>query len=602
MFRILLIFAFLLTSCSGNLWIQEKELVEPVTYSLPWQTWQVGLTPDKKPYLSRFVKRGDELFSQGDFDQALQNYFLAENEVKSIKEKEGLVLRITSVELYKHNSDAALDRLSGFYKKEGVPVNHVSSDACTLFAYIYGSKVNFPQSLAWFSQAIDNSQDNYSKEIAQKGIINLLSRIEDSEFSLLSGKWNQEENISEFFSEERSRRLQYGSVLIPFSTNPYFWEESTSFNIPQKTELQNVPKNRGDNVAILLPLTGKYGRFGQNVRRGMELAFSAKEEKVSYTIQDTSGNPRKAALLCEEIAKSNKYSVILGPLLFGTSQEVSECAKRNKISILSLTKKSDFQTGSGIHRLGITPESQIDSLVSAVKARTDIKKLGVIYPQSDSSVKYLEALKSRLAKEDMSLVFEYTYYEKPIPSFSDLLDEVELTKPEGILIIDDINIASRISTALGEKARKNITLIGTALWANTEDLKRSTHALQGSLFVSPFFINESTLTRKFISTYKSLYNSAPDILAAQGFDSATLVASALIESKNSKDFNQSLKAVKRYNGLTGLISINADGKLNRRFKVVEIREEGLFELKKKESEIFIYRGNDVVKKEEEQRK
>jgi ABC-type branched-subunit amino acid transport system substrate-binding protein len=96
------------------------------------------------------------------------------------------------------------------------------------------------------------------------------------------------------------------------------------------------------------------------------------------------------------------------------------------------------------------------------------------------------------------------------------------------------------------------------------------------MFVSPFFIfDDNIYSKQFQNTYKATFNAPPDFLAAQGFDAATLLSTALKQSNQSGDYVNAFKGIDLYQGLTGEITVSHNGELERKFKVVELGPVGL---------------------------
>ena len=597
--RIFFIAIFFLSSC-GFLLEREKPIEGPL-YTYPWVTWQTGETYQGQILSSRFIIRGDELFLENKLDEALQNYFLAEQELSTIDEQENLALRITGVYLAQKAPHRALDHISSFYKKIGRPVNFVSSESALVFSCIYGSLQNFSQALAWFSQSFRTIDSNLKLRLKIEDAIGLfLSKIEDEIFYALQDKWGSDEFVGTSFQRENSRRLQFGGVIMPFKNNPYFWEDRAEATDSQ-VSLNYIPQERpaisSKGVAIMLPLSGRYGKFGQSVKSGVELAFSGLDEPINYQFFDNAADAGKSTALCKQIVASKKYQIILGPLLLGPSQAVASCLQNSSIVQISLTKSSDFKTKARIYNFGITVEAQIDSLIKALSENLRTTRYAVMYPVEQADNKYAEYLKEVLKSKNLELSFEYKYYKNPIPDFADLNREIELYNPQVILIVDDAEVAGRVSMALGEETTSKVRLLGTAIWANTQELKMSLGALRNAIFVSPYFADNSPLSVKFNEAYRAVYNENPDILAAQGFDLANFLLGALKKDDFEYDILQSLQLINIYYGLTGDLKINSRQELIRNLKIVEITPEGLSELKQKKSPVFIYRGDNEVKKE-----
>ena len=77
--------------------------------------------------------------------------------------------------------------------------------------------------------------------------------------------------------------------------------------------------------------------------------------------------------------------------------------------------------------------------------------------------------------------------------------------------------------------------------------------------------------QQFVESYRGRFKTAPNFLAAQGFDAATLVINAIKRSKQERiPLAQALTQLPPYDGVTGAVSIDTQGEVRRALYVVEV--------------------------------
>ena len=601
LYHILLIAILFLTSCSQNqFWAREADVgtTAAKVYSYPWQTWDEGRTLAGQPLLSLFTEQGDKQFAHGRFDQALTNYRHALTAASGSDAIESLKLRVASTQLAMDNAQGALDGFSNYYKSRGLSVNFVRSESALMFAYIYGRLGNFNQSLAWSSQAIRSAKSFKHKEQANEGVTSLLKHLQNSELAELRSRWKYDRSLPELFARENSRRSLSGEKAYSYYNNPRYWESRNEvIAAPISDSASVVDSGRGTGIAIALPLTGRYSEFGAKVREGIELALSGKQA-IHYKFFDTGGSASRAQEVCQHIVSTSRYKVILGPLLYSPSNAVAQCVRENGLKQFAFTKKADFRTGGGVYTLGVTVETQVRSLVKAIYKNLGLKKIAVVFPTGDSGAsKFANQFRSELRRLNLEPAFEYTYYKNPLPDFNDLNKEIIRYNPQAIFILDDLKMATRISGAIGENSARGRRFLGSAEWSNEDLLQRSSGALRGAVFVSPYLSTGSEYNRQFNSSYLGVYGKEPDFLAAQGFDAAVIVENILKQISAGSGWQQAVNNFKEYQGLTGRIGFSAGGKLNRTLKVVEYIDGQFRELSRGAAPKFVYRGNNELKAE-----
>ena len=305
------------------------------------------------------------------------------------------------------------------------------------------------------------------------------------------------------------------------------------------------------------------------MREGIELALSG-NKALFFKFFDTGGSASRALDVCQHIASTGRYQVILGPLLYSPSNAIAKCARQNRLKQFAFTKKADFKTGGGVYTLGVTVETQVRSLVKAINKNLGFKNIAIVSPTEDSgAAKFANQFRSELRRLNLEPAFEYSYYKNPLPDFNDLNNEILRYNPQAIFILDDLNMATRISGAIGEESGRGRRFLGTAEWSDENLLRRSSNALKGAIFVSPYLSSGSGYSQQFHSSYLDVYGRAPDFLAAQGYDAAVIVENILKQIPAGSSWQQAIINFKGYQGLTGQISFSAGGKLNRTLKVVE---------------------------------
>ena len=589
----LILLSFFVSSCSikDKLFIQDNaksaEIIAPkVLVEIPWKSWENGKDLKGLAFANRFVSQADEMQDLGQFAEAVRYYYLALDPALTAEHEEQIRIRLSSAELLDGRAQSALDNLSNFYKSKNLNVQAVPAQSALLFAFIYGRLGNVSQSVAWFVQsALDPQYLSKSRD----GLEKLLAAMNDAEVLAAEPEWQSTVWVAELFSAEKNHRIS-NPLTIALADNQPFWSRNNT--VAGVTSEAPAGKYK---ISVILPLTGKYQNFGKSLEQGIRLALSdLKSSDASVEFYDGGGGSIKSKAVCEEHV-SGASDIVIGSLLSEDSQAISECVLAKKATAISFAKRSDFKTGAGIYRLGMTVEDQMASLFGAASNNLKVSKFALAYPAENSAYAYVEAFKKLLSAQQLSPIFEYTYYKNPLPDFSELESEIKTYKPEALLVIDNIDMLVRLLSALSESSRKNVHILGQAEWSDPDKLKQSQAILSGIKFVTPFLIEESPLVTNFVTSYTTQFQQVPDWLAAQGFDAATIVAAAVKRALSENvSFRNVLNNIKEYEGLTGRITVSGSGELNRRLKVVEYKEEGIFEVAQNHTPIYVYRGNEKI--------
>ncbi len=146
-----------------------------------------------------------------------------------------------------------------------------------------------------------------------------------------------------------------------------------------------------DMIGCLLPLSGKYGGFGQRALSGIELALKDFQEKYNkklvILIKDTGGDKKRAAESAKELC-DKRVSSIIGPMV--TAVSAGKIAEKNETPMIAMTqKKLNLLEEKYLFSNFITPELQTKALVSYAFADLNVKKFAILYPEDRYGKKYM---------------------------------------------------------------------------------------------------------------------------------------------------------------------------------------------------------------------
>ena len=292
----------------------------------------------------------------------------------------------------------------------------------------------------------------------------------------------------------------------------------------------------------------------------------------------------------------DRAPVVIGPLLSEQVTAVTGVVKQYAASMVSFSKRSDAELGDGVFRLGTTVESQVGSLAEAAVKKLGLKRIAIVAPSDIAGQEYLNVFAQKLRGLGVEPAFQTTYAKEDMNALVAIAQEVEAQPIDGLFFPDSLTAASRFFSSLAPVARERIRPLGLATWDNPVQLANSRTVLAGAVFVSLFFAESvRPAVSTFMQSYHDQFRVKPDFLAAQGFDAATLVATAVAQQRlTGARFADALSSIGTYEGLTGTISVDGTGELRRTFAVVELRDDAVVELTEPITPSFVMRGNEAV--------
>jgi ABC-type branched-subunit amino acid transport system substrate-binding protein len=208
-------------------------------------------------------------------------------------------------------------------------------------------------------------------------------------------------------------RLGLGGDLAGRMVLPTWREAAAQPRVP----LEGVSGTLG----VVLPLSGRYGSFGNEALRGVMLAAGIFEPGsgetaasgaalpdvsapvpadrevtlapgVRLVVRDTAGSPERAAAAVREIAERDDVVAIVGPIFSDECEAAAREAEGAGIPLLTLSSRVELSRDRDwVFRMRITPDDEVGYLVDHTVDAIGAKRFAVLYPET----RYGRGMRSR---------------------------------------------------------------------------------------------------------------------------------------------------------------------------------------------------------------
>lgn len=549
----------------------------------PWEIWSYHVNLSGQPLKDQSLLAGDRALEDNQVQLALKYYNEARSAQLSAEDREALVLRLASTELLLDRPKNALSIISDHFNRLNQSVESVNPYFSLIVAYGYGRSGDIEQSLAWFSRInqIAAGKGAISSGAAQ-GVRLLIRALSDEDLQRVSRYWSSDALVSSIIGQEQRLRASRGYTQSSTANDSAFWEGDYA----ERNSVATSSLDGHYRLVALLPLSGPYGSLGQSIKNGVEIALTVAAGSITVDYRDVGSDPNSAVAAYQEALSMGDVSMILGPLLADASNAVAAAANYDgeRLPVLTFSKSDNLRTGRGVFRLGATAESQVSSLLEACKDRLGIRSFALVYPQNSNGYLFAEIFRQAIASFGLDLVYEASYQGDDQSALIGIAKELEQRGQQAVFLPDNLQTVANLLANISERSRRQMRFLGTAAWDDMNRLSHSGAILEGAVFVSPFFVDSPrAVIGQFVETYRSRHGRAPDFLAAQGFDAASLVINALRLKKDRSltSLSEALISLDVYDGLTGLMYADGSGEVRRRYSVVELKSGKVIELPEK---------------------
>ncbi|MBN1907535.1 MAG: penicillin-binding protein activator [Deltaproteobacteria bacterium] len=433
-------------------------------------------------------------------------------------------------------------------------------------------------------------------------------------------------------------------------------------------------------IGCLLPLKGDYALYGEEILKGLQLGldlFGEGEAGVSIelVIRNTNASPEDTVNAITELIQKESVIAIIGPLSQSASAAAAKKAQEDGVPIITFTQKPDItKVGEWVFRNYLTPDKEVEALVTKAIGDMGMLRFGIFYPDSSYGRHLMQTFWDRVDEMggEITAVESYKaddtdfadgikkmaglYYPRPRSVFERLKTQrliklgfadaensgaplpgqegadqavqgepLEATAEDSLEAVEDevqgeeesfpdeipdrsmpdsrrpgvmdpdaegpdmVDIEYHAETDpivdfdavfIPDNSQNialiapqfpfynvfNVPFLGTSLWPSGDLLKTTSEYLQGAVFPTGFYAdNESASIMDFVTQYREIYGKEPGLLAATGFDTIKMIQGLFIENdiNTRADFQQALLEYKNYSGVTGAISFDEEGEVEK---------------------------------------
>jgi branched-chain amino acid transport system substrate-binding protein len=353
-----------------------------------------------------------------------------------------------------------------------------------------------------------------------------------------------------------------------------------------------------DVIGCLLPLSGPFAIYGQEILRGLELGLGLFDKgtrvpsSLELVVRDTEGDPQKAVDAIRELKENEKAALVIGPLISRVAEAAVEEAQESAIPIITLSQSEEITNkGEMIFQNSLAPQDQVRSLVNKVMDEMGLRRFAILYPANPYGTYFMNVFWDTVEERGgvINAVESYDtqgtdfteeikkmiglFYPRPNPEMEEEGGESEeQPKPiidfDAVFIPDSYQGAGVISSQLAYYDVVGVTLLGTDLWNSKELVEIAGRYVNGAIFPSGFFPGSGYPgVKEFVSQYSSSFGQEPGLLAAMGYDTIRIVKQILEETseqiKTRSDLCAALAEARTFESVTGPMSFDEQRRVTR---------------------------------------
>ncbi|MFH1985753.1 MAG: penicillin-binding protein activator [Pseudomonadota bacterium] len=347
-------------------------------------------------------------------------------------------------------------------------------------------------------------------------------------------------------------------------------------------------------IGVILPLTGPVAEPGINALRGVELSvakFNAEHKhQIQLILEDSKSNSKDAISAINKLITVDKVKIVIGDIMSSVVLAIAPIAERNRVLLISPGASSPDVRNAGDYIFRIYSSDDYDGQVMAkyILEKLHKTKAAIIIINNDYGIGVKNIfIKSFTALKGQVVLSEF--YTQGQTDFRNIIVKIKNSNPEVLYIVGNPTENGNLVKQLKE-LNVNIPLTGNISFEHEGFLKVAKNSFDSVIFSAPFFNIDSdkTLVKSFVSKYSEKYGSKPDIAAALGFDTAQIISTTIDETDfNVDDLKEKLYKVKNFDGITGNMSFDSNGDVQKDIFIKRIKGDGKIDI----IELFSIKSN-----------
>jgi len=272
---------------------------------------------------------------------------------------------------------------------------------------------------------------------------------------------------------------------------------------------------------VVVPLTGRYARFGKTLVNGLRLAIEehnrAFAPTLSLVLHDSGGDPLTGARKARWLLRDHGVSVLIGELFSVNTAPLAAATQVTGALLLSPSATNERLAilGDGVFQLQVSDRVLSEGLVRLVAARRKNPVLGILAAATEED----STRAATLAAACRALNLPLAGVERVPPGAADLTDGLGALKGRKATALALLGPPRFVGNAA---AQLSSIWSGVPVYGfdslDPEGLNpEAREALEGAEFVTPDYALTGAPRDSFETRYRSAYGEAPTRMAVRGY-------------------------------------------------------------------------------------
>jgi len=337
-------------------------------------------------------------------------------------------------------------------------------------------------------------------------------------------------------------------------------------------------------IGAILPLTGESAFWGENIKKGIDLAVDEINQKggilgrkIVILYEDTQGKPAVGTQAVLELVSIHKVQCVIGDVISSVILAVAPIVERNKCILLGFGESAEI-TNAGDYIFRNWNSAASDAEITGDFAAKHSNAV-VVLSQNDAFGKSAKELFiSQLRKNNVKIVKDEVF-SKGETDYRTVLAKLQTLEYDGLYIASFHQDTLVLLRQYKELGLKTVNIYGVSSWEEGTLISFLKENFSGKVYFGypkPPDPN-SPIVVEFRSKYKTKYKKEPEILCDNGYDAVYMLKFGIEKAGSYKGLliKDALYTLQDFKGASGNMSFDQNGDVHKPFGLKTITADGL---------------------------
>ena len=335
-------------------------------------------------------------------------------------------------------------------------------------------------------------------------------------------------------------------------------------------------------IGVIMPQTGFLASPGQSVINGIKLCIDEfnhqnTDKKIELIFEDSKSDPKVGVSAINKLINADRVKVVIGDLGSPIFLAMAPIAEKNKVVMISPGASNPLVREAGDYIFRIYTSDEFDGKVMAdyLLNKKRINKVALLHFNNDYGVGLSKAFSDEYIANKGTLALDYSFDENSL-DFKEAIIRLKAANVNDVYFIGSPKQDALFLRQVKE-ANGNCNIYGVLSFEDSEFLQIAKNTFESVVYTTPFYDPDSDDLKmaEFKKHFLENYNTLPDLNSALGYDVASILIEALVDSNFEIDkLKDAIYRIKDYPGLTGNTSFDEKGDVLKDVMIKEVRGDG----------------------------